>query len=298
LDFTSLKYFFETAQCGSIRRASNRLYVTPSAVSRQIAKLEHDLGCYLFERRASGMRLTAAGALLAEQLQTTLRDLDRVRSFIGDLQGLRRGEVVLHCIEGVVDSWLPARIAEFSANYPKIIFRIVVSSTDRITEAIVSGNADIGITFKAKGRSGVKFVSTYHAPLMALMAPTHPLAQRRKLTLSELLEYPITLPDESFGVRRMLDQILSEEKMTVKHLITANSITMVRSLARNGVACTLLPRLSAARDYAAGELVAVPMAAPKRLTASLEICVQEGRILSFAAQEFLKLLVATFHNVN
>jgi DNA-binding transcriptional LysR family regulator len=287
MDFTALKYFFETAKCGSIRQASNRLYVTPSAVSRQIAKLEHDLDCQLFERHASGMRLTAAGTLLSEQLQTTLRELNRVRSLIGDLQGLKRGEISIHCIEGVVDSWLPVQIARFNASHPSIVFHITVSSTERIAEAVMGGNADVGISFKVKRRAGMTVIASQPANLMAVMSPAHPLANRRRLSFAECARYPLALPDQSFGVRRMVDDIAHADKVDIPHLITTNSITMVRSLARNGVAMTLLPYLSVVRDCADGHLVALPLTNKNQFVGSLEICVQEGRALPVAAGRFL-----------
>ena len=61
----ALKYFLEVARAGSIAEASQRLNIAPSAISRQISKLEAEIGVALFERRARGMNLSAAGELLA-----------------------------------------------------------------------------------------------------------------------------------------------------------------------------------------------------------------------------------------
>src|SRR5690606_33447204 len=62
----SLRYFREVAAQGSLRHAAERLYIAQSALSRQIRALEEDLGVPLFERRARGMVLTAAGRLLLD----------------------------------------------------------------------------------------------------------------------------------------------------------------------------------------------------------------------------------------
>jgi DNA-binding transcriptional LysR family regulator len=89
MQLTALRYFHETARLGSIRKAAEALSVTPSAISRQIANLEHDLRAPLFERSVHGMRLTAAGDLLARQTHRTFLDLDRVRSSVDVLRALR-----------------------------------------------------------------------------------------------------------------------------------------------------------------------------------------------------------------
>jgi DNA-binding transcriptional LysR family regulator len=90
MQFSALRYFLETARLGSIRRAAEKLYVAPSAVSRQIALLEQRFGMELFERYAAGVRLTPAGESFARQARATLRDFDRLHSEIDDLQQLRR----------------------------------------------------------------------------------------------------------------------------------------------------------------------------------------------------------------
>ena len=143
--FLTLKYFNAVAKLGSIRKAADRLHVAPSAVSRQIAQLEHELDAVLFERSKSGVRLTAAGEVLARQSHRIFRDLDRARAGIDDLRGLRRGEVSLWVIEGFVTGLLPTILAEFQRRYPAVAFKVQTASTDRITEALLEDEADIGI---------------------------------------------------------------------------------------------------------------------------------------------------------
>jgi DNA-binding transcriptional LysR family regulator len=64
MDNTALRYFLEVARSGSLSKASEHLYVAVSALSRQIAKLEEEVGAPLFERRPRGMVLSDAGRLL------------------------------------------------------------------------------------------------------------------------------------------------------------------------------------------------------------------------------------------
>ncbi|MDE1995932.1 MAG: LysR family transcriptional regulator, partial [Rhizobiaceae bacterium] len=66
-----LKYFAEVARSGSIRKASDELHVATSAVSRQIKKLEDELGTPLFERFSDGLRLTAAGEIVLKHSKDT-----------------------------------------------------------------------------------------------------------------------------------------------------------------------------------------------------------------------------------
>ena len=125
----SLRYFHVTEQCGSIRKAADRLHIAPSAISRQIAILERELKVRLFERNSAGVLTTAAGRLLAYHTQSIFRDIGRAHSAIDDLRGLRVGEVTIYAIEGLVSDFLPSLLSSFNARFPGINFNLVTAPT-------------------------------------------------------------------------------------------------------------------------------------------------------------------------
>ncbi|WP_186332312.1 LysR family transcriptional regulator [Bordetella genomosp. 13] len=294
LDLTALRCFSEAAESGSIRLASARLHVTPSAVSRQIAKLEHRLGAVLFERRANGVVLTPSGRLLADELSSVYRNLSRVQSMIGELRELRRGEVVLHCMEGAVDSWVPAVVAAFNARHPKIEFKLAVSSTDLSIEALLAGKCDMAIVFRAPARPEIEVLESGTEPLAALVPPGHALAARAAVRIEELFQYPLVLPDATFGLRQLLEPLLRRHKDDAPVLVTTNSIAMTRSMVRQGVGITVLPYLSAAHDCELGLLKAVPLADAGYVGAQVDLCVRRDREPTVAAREMLALMRPRF----
>lgn len=294
MDFTALRYFFEAARTGSIRQAAEHVHVAPSAISRQIAKLEHELGAPLFERRSSGVKITAAGELLAQQLQSTVRDIYRVRAQIDDLKGLRRGDVTLYTIEGLVDSVVSLSIAKFSVKYPDIRFQVNVASTDRIIEAIVTGEADIGISYNAPRRAEVSVCFGWQEPLHAIVAPSHELSDRKAISLRDLARYPATLPDRTFGVRRQIDTMLEKADLQPKILVITNSILTTICVVRRGAAYTLMPIFAVEHDIKAGTLLAIPLIDDDLEVSSVGICIHQNRHLSLAAREFLSWLE---HNI-
>lgn len=102
----ALNVVVEVARSGSIRRAVERLNIAPSALTRQIQDIEHELGTPLFERLSSGMRLNAAGELLVRHIKDQLADLERVRSQIADLTGVRRGHVTIACSQAFLTRFI------------------------------------------------------------------------------------------------------------------------------------------------------------------------------------------------
>lgn len=294
MDFTALRYFHETARSGSIRRAAEVLHVTPSSVSRAISGLEHDVGAPLFERSRRGMTLTAAGTLLSRHTQRTFRELDRVRDAIDDLRGLHRGNVTLYAAEGLVAEFLPAVISDFAACHPQIGFEIRFDSTDGIVGALIDDVADIGITFNGPNRNDIATMAEHIEPICCLVRPGHPLADLPQPQLSDVLNWPLALPEASFGMRRMVDAAIARSAGAPRIAINTNSLELTKRVAMTGDAVAFMPSFMVRKDIAAGRLLALRLDCPDLEAARVSVCVHRDRELSFAAKALSVLLTAHF----
>ncbi|MBX6329202.1 MAG: LysR family transcriptional regulator [Pseudolabrys sp.] len=287
----SIRYFHVTRQYGSIRKAAERLHVAPSAVSRQIAILEREAGLPLFERRASGVTTTAAGEVLARHTQSIFREIDRARSAIEDLKGLRAGEVTIYAIEGMVREFLPRLLASFHAQFPGISFNFTIASTDRIIEAVLNDEADIGITFNAKPKSELSIVARHTEPLTCLVAPGHPLSKRKSISLQQLAQYPVALPNEAFGLRQLIDLAAKRRGIALQAFVTTDSLELTKQMAAVGTAVAFMPAFTVAREVSQGTLRAIPVDEKLFRSVATEVCIHRNRTISSAGQEFLKVLI-------
>lgn len=295
MDFTALRYFHETARSRSIRRAAEVLHVTPSSVSRAISALEHDVGAPLFERSRRGMTLTAAGTLLSRHTQRTFREFDRVRDAIDDLRGLHRGNVTLYAAEGLVAEFLPAVISDFAARHPQIGFEIRFDSTDGIVGALIDDVADIGITFNGPHRNDIATVAEHIEPICCLVRPGHPLADIPCPTLADVLDWPLALPEASFGMRRMVDAAIARSPGAPRIAINTNSLELTKRVAMTGDAVAFMPGFMVRKDVAAGRLLALRLDCADLEAARVSVCVHRDRELSFAAKALSAVLIAYFN---
>jgi DNA-binding transcriptional LysR family regulator len=288
----SLRYFHVTQQCGSIRMAADRLHIAPSAISRQIAILERELKLRLFERNSNGVATTAAGRLLAHHTQSIFRDISRAQSAIDDLKGLQVGEVTVYAMEGLVSDFLPSLLSSFHARFPGISFNLVLAPTDRIIEAVVHDEADIGISFNAKLRHEITVAARYAEPVSCIVSPKHPLAREKSVTLKTLQHYPLALPNDSFGLRQLIDTAVKRRAIDFKTLLTTNSLELTKTLAAKGAAVAFMPAFTVSAEVARGSLRCIPVNDKGFRVPYSEVCIRRNRELSRAAQEFLKVVVA------
>ncbi len=283
----AMKYFLEVARCGSIAEASARLNVAASAISRQIAGLEAEVGAALFERRARGMSLSSAGELLAAHARRSHLDGERVLAEIRGLAHLGSGVVKVATTEGFAIDVIPAAIAGFRAAYAGIRFRLVSAPPADVARMVAEGEADLGLTFSLAPIRGVRVERSWPAPVLALMRADHPLAARKSLRLAELAAHPLALPDKDTTIRQLFDISAAAEAIPVEPVLTSNYLASLRNFSRFGGGVSLTSRLSVSLRFAEDGMVLVPIADAGMQVRRLELQTMAERTLPQAAQAFL-----------
>ncbi|KEA04874.1 LysR family transcriptional regulator [Agrobacterium sp. 13-626] len=290
MQIRALIYFDELVRTNSMRQAAENLNVAPTAISRQIENLEYHFGTPLVERSARGVKLTAAGELLAVRAGRTLRELDHVHQLIEDLKGLQRGRVSVYASGATVANLLAPALAEFSLRYPKLRFEVTITSARSAIEAVNGAEADIAVTLFAPPLSGTKVRLRSEITYDVIAATSHSLAAHKEVSLAELAAHSLAVPDRSFGARQAFDALFEREGLVLDPVFESSSLEMQKELVLRGAAITMLPALTVQREIQAGQLVALPVAGGKGIRTPIDLCVAPDRQLSFAAGKLLDFI--------
>jgi DNA-binding transcriptional LysR family regulator len=286
----SLRYFSAVARHGSIREAAEELHIAQSALSRQILKLEQEFGVQLFQRHARGVELTSAGEIFLNFAASNLRQVDRVRSELDALKGLRHGTILIHSIESLVPHLLPRAITGFGRRHPGISFEIAVAGSDQVVAAVREGRADIGLAFNTPPEREFVTVFKTREPVVALMSAQHPLAPRARVSLADCAAYPIAAPMKNTGSRVLIDVACKAAGVHFAPALETNSIQLRIYFAHVNNGITFLSRLSAVDSLASGELVAVPIRDRMVNKATIDAITHASHQLPIAAEAFLRFL--------
>jgi len=291
LQDTALRYFLEVVRCGSIREASQRLNVAGSAISRAITQLEALLEAQLFDRHARGMIPSAAGEVLAVHALKSAHDSERAVHDIQALQGMRRGRVRIAATEGFAMEFMPTLISDFVTQHPGIQFHLGVYPPAECTRRILHGDADIGTTMSRTPESGIQVEHAQPSPILAVMRPGHPLARFKQISLSQLLAYPIALPEPDTTVRQLFDIACSRQRLSFEPVLTSNYISSLFGFLRHtqdGV--TIAGEISIRYQVERGEVACVGLRDRGLDLRNIEVQTLVGRTLSSSAQSFLTFL--------
>ncbi len=130
MDWNKLKSFYEIAICKSISKASIKLNISQSALSRQIQDLELDLNTSLFIRHQKGVRLTEQGENLfnsVNQINFSISDFEKK---LMDKKTKPAGKLIISTTVGFGSTWLTPRINKFTEQYPDIEVSLLMSDEE------------------------------------------------------------------------------------------------------------------------------------------------------------------------
>ncbi|MCM4082049.1 LysR family transcriptional regulator [Paractinoplanes hotanensis] len=190
MDTALLEVFRTVAHLGSITAAAQRLRFTQSAVSRQIAALESDLGAPVFDRLPRGVALTEEGRALLPHAEAILARLKTARRAVDDLHTLSTGRLRVGAFPTAVAALVPRALAAFRTAYPEVTVSLVEGLTPTLLTRLTTGDADVAVVSESPAGPIDPARFTLHhildERLLVAVPRTHPLARRRTVHLAEL----------------------------------------------------------------------------------------------------------------
>lgn len=283
-------YFYEAVRTGTVRAAADTLNVAPSAVSRQIAQLELELGAPLLERHRRGVKPTEAGEKVLAYYRQRLTQQEVLIDSIQALRGLHSGSVHLAVGEGFIES-LAEPLTRFSCLYPKVELRVDVCGSNEVIRQVVEDEAHLGLVFNPAADSKLRSHAQHCHPVCAVVNPEHPLARSEgPLPLLGLDRYRLALPRVSYGIRQILLLAEHQQGISLVPTLTCDAIAMLKRFALLG-GVTLLPTFVVEEDLLAGRLLALPLDNPVFSSPQTHLISRLGRQLSVGASRLLAQLL-------
>jgi DNA-binding transcriptional LysR family regulator len=231
MNFRLLRYFLTVVDAGSVTAASRVLYVAQPSLSRQLRRLETDLGFGLFDRSDGRLRLTAAGRAFLP----VARDLvSRAEVAQATAQSLAHGADVWLTVAGhpttVADVIAPFIVA---AGADGLVTNVVETSAYSVYNAVEKGDADLAIGTRVPSPD-LQHEVVGRAFVWAECPPEHPLAAGSRVDLEDLVEWPLIVMHDDHGVRRMFDEAITREGLAYRAAHVARTPNVAQALAAAG----------------------------------------------------------------
>ncbi|MDE5883507.1 MAG: LysR family transcriptional regulator [Oscillospiraceae bacterium] len=201
MEIRVLRYFMEIAREENMTKAAERLHISQSALSKEIKKLEGELGHPLFIRTNKNMRLNDEGMLLRKRAGDILEMVDKTVEEFSQLNSITGGEIRIGCAESIQIKYLANVIKSFKKKYPNFIFHIFSGDTDPVAERLDRGLLDIAVIVEPPNLSKYNYLPVPESDKWGvIMRRDSPLAEKSELTFDDICGLPLFTSEQSIKV--------------------------------------------------------------------------------------------------
>ncbi len=270
MELRHLRYFVAVAENENVSRAAEKLHVSQPGLSRQIHDLENEIGFALFARTAKSIKLTEAGKTFLTEARDVLARVETAINKARNVHSQARSEIHVGYAPSLTVQILPAALRKFQAQFPRTRVALHDLSSEEILTKLRAGKLQIALTAQPPRAAlrGLEFVELASYPLCVAVAPKHPWATSKSLTLAEVAREPLIgysaqeYPEYHTGLKKLFAPLgrppqLLEEHDGVTSIIAAVESGRGFALVPSCFACISGPRLKIIALQNPGEPISV-----------------------------------------
>ena len=227
----------------SFSEASKQLFISQSAVSQSIKVLEKKLNQPLFIRSTKRVQLTPEGEILLKHIEPAMNLIRQGENQLLEANTLNGGQLRIGASDTICRYYLVSYLKDFHRRYPNVHIKVTNQTSIECARFLENGQADFIVTnypnSALAGNMHTRVINEFHDVFVASRS-AFPL-EGRKLTLEELLDYPIMMLDRKSTTSEFLHQIFQKSQLDLVPEIELSSNDLLIDLARIGLGIAFVP---------------------------------------------------------
>jgi DNA-binding transcriptional LysR family regulator len=289
LNRNHLALFHAVAEEGGFGLGAKRLRISQPAVSLQVRELESVLGVRLFDRLGRKIRLTEAGEVLLSYTRRIAHLEQEAEAALADLAGLKSGRLSIGASTTIGAYLLPQLLSKFRESYAEVSLHLEIANTEQIQQRLLDGTLDVGLTEGLADEAQLIVEVFREDDLVAIVAPNHPLARKRKVTAEAFLLNRLILREPGSGTREVIEHALARKGLHAQAGYCLGHTEAIKGAVHAGLGVAFVSALAVAGDVKLGRLAIIKLS-DLAIHRPLHLLRLQGRTISPSLEAFLALL--------
>ena len=298
MELAQLEAFIQVAHHRSFSRAAEALFLTQPSVTARIQSLEREIGERLFERTGRSVTLTDAGIAFMPHAQ---RALTAVQEGTDAIEAVRHGDIGslrIGASSSIATYLLPGILKKFRQTRPRIHVYLSTGQTEDIIEAMLSGESHLAVTRLAQ-HPEVESIHLYNDDLTLVVAPGHPFARKRSVTIAEAGREPFLFFERGSSYHSLIYSMFLRAGVVPESAMELDSMETTKHMVEAGLGVAVLPVVSITRERESGTLVPVELRDMEQpAQREIGVHVPRNRALARPTRDLLNILTAEFGVAN
>lgn len=288
MELRHLRTVEAVARHRSLTKAGEELFLTQSAVSQQIRRLEDELGVDVFHRTSRRVELTAEGRVILGYAQRALSEVDRLHDELEQITGLLSGELRIGGLYPTGRYDLFAMLAEFRAAHPGVAIHMTEGTQDDTFAALRADELDCAFIAHDPDAIGDEFSAdlVFQDELVVAISAGHALTAKSSVTFEDVASTDLVAYRENSAMRLRLERKMATRGLQPRNAFICTEMAAVRALASSGLGVAVIPRSVAEQP---GPPIELRPFGPEPLTWPVALVWRAARRQSPAGSAFLQV---------
>ncbi|MGB3503334.1 MAG: LysR family transcriptional regulator [Mesorhizobium sp.] len=295
MDLRQIRYFVAACEEGSLSAAAIRLHCTPSGVSQQMSALEARIGTGLLERTRRGVTPTAAGWRFYERCLVVLTSVSEAQMELEDFAAGLTGSVAAGFAPGLAKAVLPAALARYTTEYPRVDIEIGSGTADALVAETSGGALDFYVGQFARPQVGLKATPIGRFPVALISGARRGFKPMEPVRLHDVPPLKLSVPSSTHSLRPRIEEAVRNGEISVERTITIASLSAGLDFVAQTDWSSILPFWIALKELGNERVTVNPIAEP-HLSVELALIHPAQRPLSRASRHLYDLFRQELQN--
>jgi LysR family transcriptional regulator, nitrogen assimilation regulatory protein len=256
MDLRELRSFIYIARLRSFSRAAAELHIAQPALSRQIRKLEEELGATLLERHPRGVELTEAGHIVLKRAELLVNNVRQIRDEVQSATRALSGQIAVAVPPAAGSIILPPLLRRFRQDYPNVSVHIQEGVSSTLHNWIQQGRVDVAIMHNPPAMQTIRIESLLHEAMYVVERSG--AAGRSGYQVQDLAGLPLLLPAYPHFTRLLVEQVAAEHGFCPEVVMEVDGTALTGDLIAAGFGYGVATYAAIHRRLVRGELRATP----------------------------------------
>lgn len=291
MNLETLRIFCDVIDHRSFSRGASIHQVSQSAATQSVHRLEKMFGVRLIDRNRRPLVLTPEGRICYESFRDILQMYDGIGPKLQLLRKEISGLVRVAAIYSVGFHEMSSAMQEFMRSWPKAKIRLEYLRPNRIYEAILRSQADLGVLAYPVATPDLTVIPLRSEPMVLVCPKDHPFANRSLIRPQELANQEFVGFDRDLPIRKGIDRYFRQIGITVRTVMEFDNIETVKEAVMIGSGVAILPEPTVRTSVRNGDFIQIPLQG-NPLQRPLGIIYRQRETLTPAAIRFIETLQA------
>ncbi len=255
-----IRYLARSVHAGGFSLAARVLRVAQPAVSRQIRKLEQELGVDLLVRHGRGVRLTGAGSVLLERSEQMIHFLRQTGDAVKTSANLVSGHVGLGLPPAAGLLLASPIVRTFQREFPQVALHVRDGISNLLQEWLLDGRVDVAVLYNPPPMDALQSEVVLHEHMVVVEPPDGTTRAKRirpqigTCRIRDLADMPLIMPSLPHNNRRIAEQAALQHGVHLRVKLEVDSVSLAKAMVKNGLGCTILAYNAVHNEVQRGEL--------------------------------------------